>query len=71
MQGRRELNKYTEGKQSNRNTCGNSNKTAKVRITYHKIWIKRGETLFKSSAFLSQEIIVNILCKIDWCLGKF
>ena len=34
VQGRRELNKYTECKQSNRNTCGNSNKTAKVRIIY-------------------------------------
>ena len=40
FQGRRELYKQTQCKQSNKETCGNSNKTAKMRNTYLKLWLK-------------------------------
>ena len=38
FQGRIELYKHTKCKQSNKKTCGNSNKTAKVRNTYTQNW---------------------------------
>lgn len=38
FQGRRELYKHTQCKQSNKETCGNSNNTEKMRNTYIQNW---------------------------------
>lgn len=38
FQGRRELYKHIQCKQSNKETCGNSNNTEKMRNTYIQNW---------------------------------